>query len=94
MTGLFLKDPDAVLDYRIDWAGAIGADVTLAVSEWRVEPAEMGGVVVASHSIAGGETVARLGGGLLGHLYHVGNRVTFSDGTSDERSLLLRVVER
>lgn len=94
MTELFLKDPESELDYRVDWSSAITGDVALAASEWRVEPVEPGGVAVASQAIAGREALVRLRGGQVGHGYRVGNRVRFSDGTSDERSLTLRVEER
>lgn len=91
---MFLKDPDAVLEYAVDWAAALGGGVTLVASDWRVEPVEAGGVDVVSGQIAGEAAVARLGGGLAGHVYRLENRVTLSDGTMDERSLLLRVEER
>lgn len=91
---MFLKDPHAALEYRVDWAAALADGVALASSEWRVEPVEAGGVVVVASAVSGGEAVATLGGGIAGHVYRVGNRAVLSDGTSDERSLVLRVEER
>lgn len=94
MTGLFLKDPDSGLDYRVDWGGALGSDVTLVSCAWQVEPVEAAGLTVAASSVVGAEAVVRLTGGRPGHVYRVGSRARFSDGTSDERSLLVRVEER
>ncbi len=91
---MFLKDPDSVLEYRVEWTAALGEGVTLLSSEWRVEPEEADGMVVVGDVIAGSGAVVRLGGGVPGHVYRVGNRVLLSDGTSDERSLVLRVEER
>lgn len=91
---MFLKDPAARVDYRVDWTEALGADVTIAASEWMVVPAEAGGVAVVSDALAGNLAIARLDGGVAGHLYRVTNHVGFSDGGRDERSLMVRVEER
>ncbi|MCG2839763.1 hypothetical protein L6Q21_02050 [Sandaracinobacter sp. RS1-74] len=91
---MFLKDPQAVLEYRVDWAAALEGGAGIVESEWRVEPVEDGGVVVASALVDGAEAGVRLGGGVAGHLYAVRNHVRFSDGTRDERSLILRVEAR
>ena len=91
---MFLKDPDAVLDYRVDWDAALGEGVTLLTSAWRVEPQEERGLRVEVASITGSGAQVRLAGGVGGRLYHVGNLAAFSDGTTDERSLLVRVEER
>lgn len=94
MTGLFLKDPDSELDYRVDWDAALGSDVTLLSCAWEVEPVEAAGLIVSTSTLVGTEAVVRLGGGRPGHVYRVGGLARFSDGTSDERSLLVRVEER
>ena len=41
-----LKDPDAVLDYAVNWGAEYLGDDQLATSEWSVEPVEAGGVTV------------------------------------------------
>lgn len=91
---MFLKDPDAVLDYRVDWTAAAGAGTSLLVSDWAVAPTEAGGVSVVSAALDGLIANVRLGGGVPGHLYVVGNRVTLADGSVDERSLTIRVENR
>ena len=40
------------------------------------------------------ETGVTLSGGVPGHVYSIVNRVTLSDGRSDDRSITLRVEER
>lgn len=89
---MFLKDADALLDFVVDWTDACAGVRTVADSMWRVEPDA--GLLVTDASQGLTETGVRLGGGQAGLVYRVGNRVTFSDGTSDERSLVVRVEER
>jgi hypothetical protein len=90
-----LKDPDAVLDYSIDWgADYLGDTDTLAESSWSVLPDETGGVAIAASDL--GDTVATVtvGGGVAGRIYRVSNRVVTQAGRVDERSIVLRVEKR
>jgi hypothetical protein len=89
----YLKDPQAIVDYAIDWALYLDGKAIVA-SAWSVAPAEAGGVAVAEASFDPTRTAARAGGGLAGHVYRLANQVTLSDGSSDERSLTLRVEQR
>lgn len=91
---MFVKDPDAVLDYRVDWGDALVAGLAIVSSEWRIDPVEPGGIGIGSHAVAGAVAAATLTAGLRGHVYRAGNRVTFSDGMVDERSVVIRVEER
>lgn len=92
--GIFLKDPSAALDYAIDWGPAYLAGQTIAASTWLAEPAEDGGVAVSATIASATRTGATFAGGVPGNLYRVANRVTLSDGRSDERSLVLRIEQR
>jgi len=89
----YLKDPEARVDYAIDWADYLDGQ-TIAASSWTVEPAEPGGIVVEEDSFELLRTAARLSGGLIGHSYGISNLVTLSDGSEDSRSITLRVEER
>ncbi len=91
---MFLKDPDAVLDYRLEWADTLAEGGAIVASEWAVEPVETGGVGIVAQALDGGVAVVTLVGGLRGHVYRARNRVTFADGIIDERSILVRVEER
>jgi hypothetical protein len=92
---MFLKDPSAVLVHTIVWdAGYLGAR-SISASQWSVFPAAGDFALVAEEpQIDGGETRARLAGGQAGHVYRVTNRITMSDGCTDERTLLVRVEDR
>ncbi|MFZ4111473.1 MAG: hypothetical protein ACOYKQ_13510 [Polymorphobacter sp.] len=88
---IFLKDPTAMIDFAIDWSANVPADRTLVESTWAVMPGGSESVVVTASVREALRSVATLGGGQQGQLYHVTNRVIFSDGRSDERTLVLRV---
>lgn len=91
---LYLKDPQARIDYAIDWGEAYLDGQIIADSEWAVTPDEDGGAIVEVASFDLRRTAATVSGGVPGRLYRIGNRVTLSDGRSDERSLTVRVEER
>jgi hypothetical protein len=90
----YLKDPQSRIDYEVDWGGGYLDGQTIAASTWTVTPSESGGLTVESDSFDLMRSAARIGGGVVGHVYSVANRVTLSDGTVDERSLSLRVEQR
>jgi hypothetical protein len=89
----YLKDPQSRVDYAIDWAAYLDGQ-TIVASLWSVAPVELGGIEVDEDSFAPDRTAARLTGGVVGNCYSVSNQVTLSDGTSDARSIALRVEDR
>jgi hypothetical protein len=91
---IFVKDPDAVIDYAVDWSAGYLVGQEVAQSLWTVAPVEPGGVTVEAATQTAGKTVATLSGGIAGHIYRITNLVRFSDGRSDERTLVVRVEER
>jgi len=91
---LYLKDPEAVISYAIDWGGAYLGPLALASSSWEIEPVEAGGLTLSAQAHDLRMTSASVAGGLTGHVYRLANHVTLSDGSSDVRSIALRVEER
>lgn len=89
----YLKDPLARVDYAIDWSPYLESQ-TIEASLWLVVPDEADGVAVEEASFEPARTAARLSGGKIGHSYAVSNQVTFSDGSTDVRSITLRVEAR
>ena len=88
-----LKDPDGAVDYAIDWSLYLDGR-TIAASGWEIDPEESGGVAIIEAGFDGARTAVRLGGGEPGHVYRIANHVAFSDGSSDDRSIALRVEQR
>ena len=89
----YLKDPQATVDYAIDWSQYLDGK-TIVASAWSIAPEEEGGVAVEEASFDTDRAAARASGGLIGHVYSLSNQVTLSDGSSDERSIALRVEQR
>lgn len=91
---LLLKDPDAELDYAVDWgAEYLGGDA-LAESSWEVAPIEAGGVTVLGSDFNLLVATVKAGGGNPGRLYRLTNRVVLASGLIDNRSITLRVEQR
>jgi hypothetical protein len=92
---IFVKDPAGRVEHAIDWDAGFLAGRSIAASAWHVAP--IGGdtpLQLEAPRIAGGRTVVLLTAGREGTIYRVTNQVTLSDGSSDERTLVVRVEER
>jgi hypothetical protein len=85
----FTKDPNAVLDYNIDWTRWLAGD-QIATSEWIIPS---GLTKVADSKTAASATVW-LSGGSVGQSYTVTNRITTAAGRTEDRSFTIRVEER
>lgn len=91
---LLLKDPQAALDYAVDWGAEYLKGDSIAQSEWHVSPDEEAGVtVLGSHFDALIATVTAVGG-MAGHVYRLTNTVVLESGRVDRRSIILRVEAR
>lgn len=85
------KDPQATLDYFVDWKqeGWLGTD-TISVSTWTVPV----GITKESESVANGRATVWLSGGTAGTTYTVTNHITTTGGRQDERSLYVYILEK
>lgn len=88
---MFLKDPAARLDYAVDWSANYLSGGTIATSDWDVQPP---GVIVSATVATATRTGATIEGGVPGTVYRVANRITLSDGRTDERALVIRIEAR
>lgn len=88
---IFLKDPGSVIEHAVDWDAGYLAGRTISQSIWQVEPA---GLTLSGARLVAGRAGVTLSGGAPGSVYRVASRVTLSDGSSDERILVVRVEER
>jgi len=85
----FTKDPNAVLDYTIDWSRWLAGD-QIATSAWLVAA----GLTKVADSRAGSLATVWLSGGTAGQSYTVTNRITTTGGRTEDRSFTIRVEER
>lgn len=85
----FEKDPDAILDYTVDWSRWLGTD-TIATSQWTVPT----GLTEVTATNTPTSATVWLSGGTAGQAYTVTNRITTSGGRTDERSVVINVRDR
>ena len=86
----WLKDPDAVLDWRWDWSDWLADGESITESEMTVSA----GLVKNSDSFSATSATVWLSGGTPGTPYSVANRITTSVGRIDERTITIRVTNR
>ena len=101
MTNKFYKDPDAVLDYKFDWAALTNGSGTTdwlstgeTISSKTVTATT--GLTVDSSEITDTNTsvTAWLSGGTADELYTVTCQIVTSDSRTDERTMTIKCVER
>jgi hypothetical protein len=90
MMAIYLKDPEAVLDYGIDWEDWLGTNETITASTWEVQA----GIDKDSDSFDNTATVIWLKNGTVGEDYVVTNHITTSANREDDRSMIIKVRAR
>ena len=88
------KDPDATLDYSLDWSAWLGDD-KIATSQWIVDPISATKPLTVSGS-SKTDTTATVWvyGGEHGVTYKLTNRITTTGGRTDDRTIIIRVLDR
>ena len=86
------KDPDAVLDYSIDWSAWLDGD-TISTSSWAIDEGDAS-LVIDSDTKSTTATTVWLSGGTLGYEYLVRNRIVTNGGRTDDRSIAIKVVQK
>lgn len=84
----FVKDPEAVLDYQVDWTNWLQTGETISTSTWTV-PSPLTQPTLASNTTT--KATVWLGGGTDGATYRVTNRVVTNGGRTNDRSLTIVV---
>ncbi len=98
MSFVVTKDPNAVLDYGLDWSEDLADGDTISASAWTVtSPADptlvvgSTGLFVPSHTST--TTTVWLSGGTAGVTYKVTNHVTTAESRQDDRTLTVKCKE-
>ena len=87
------KDPDATLDYSLDWSAWLGDD-TIHTSQWIVEPiSATNPLTVVGSSMTDKTATVWVAGGEYG-VYKLTNRITTMGGRTDDRTIIIRVLDR
>jgi len=89
---IFVKDPNAILDYYVDWTAWLAGD-TIVASSWCVMPASL---AVDSDAIMVGlkKTVVWLSGGVAGATYQAVNHIETASGREDDRTIMIKVEDK
>ena len=85
-SSVFTKDPDAVLDYVIDWSAWLGVD-TISTSTWTVAA----GITKVVDTKTTTTATIWLSGGTAGTSYTVADKIVTAGGRTDERTLTIFV---
>ena len=86
---LFEKDPNAVLDYTVDWTAWLDSD-TISTSTWIVPS----GITEDSSTNDTEKAIIYLSGGTAGEIYSVTNRITTAAGRTDDRTIRIKMVNK
>jgi len=87
----FVKDPEAILDYGVNWGPWLNGD-EISSSSWTVESPLV--IVPASDSKTTTTTRVFVSGGDLGAEYDLINTIVTTGSRTDERTLKIRVRDR
>jgi hypothetical protein len=87
----FTKDPDAVLDYSVDWSLWLAGD-EIFTSEWLLEEGAL--IEKATDSNNTTKATVWLRGGQAGTTYLVTNRIVTVGGRTDDRTISVKVEDR
>lgn len=91
MRASFIKDPDALLDYVVDWSEWLPEGDTISSSAWEVDDAAL---VVDSSSNDSTTATVRLSGGTLHQRYRVTNRITTVTGLINDQTLVITIKQK
>jgi hypothetical protein len=84
----FNKDPDAVLDYTVDWSDWLGTD-TISASTFTAES----GLTVDSSTNTTTTTTVWLSDGTVGSAYRVVNHITTVAGREEDKTITIKIKE-
>lgn len=88
------KDPDSVIDYGATYSNWLATDEVITASNWLVNGTlietngdEVDGLTVDSRENNSSSTKCWLSGGTRGTFYTLTNRITTSEGRTEDRSM-------
>ena len=92
MPSTFKQDPDAQLDYKVDWSLWLGTSETISTSTWVVDPGITQGVPTGATHDNTSATIW-LSGGVVGTTYTITNHIATSAGRINDRSIVVRIIQ-
>lgn len=88
----FQKDPEAILDYSIDWTEFLETGENIVSSEWFYSS----GIDIETHGHTTKVSTIWLSGGDVGKSYDLTNRITTNNTPArvDERTIVISIVNK
>jgi hypothetical protein len=86
----FKKDPQAKLDYAIDWGRWLAPSDSITTATWTV-PA---GITKTAESVDGTKAVIWLSGGTVGQTYSVTCHVVTAEGRENDKTVVFLIADR
>lgn len=86
----FIKDPDSIRTFGIDWATFLNGQAFTS-SSWTVAS---GTVAIDSNSTSTTFSLVKLTGGSVGEKCALRNRVTRTDGERDDQTIYVKIKEK
>ena len=92
MASSFIKDPDAVKDYKWDWSDWLASGETISTATVTADA----GITKDSDSITDTDTSVTvwLSGGTVDEHYDILCHIVTSDSREDDRTMKIKVLER
>jgi len=91
---VFIQDPDARLDYAIDWDPFLATTETIAAQTWLTPtPVTVPPLVAVDDGLVGNTHVVWISGGVANRAYRVTSRIETSEGREDDRSFTIVITE-
>ena len=95
--GIYIdKDPEAELDYTLDWSEYLPEGVALSTASWSIDSisGDSDPLVAGASTIVGEQTTVVISGGTVGNIYTVRCTITTDNGNTDRRSFRISVKNR
>jgi len=86
----FYKDPEAVLDYGVDWSSWLTDSETISSSSWTVPS----GITEDSNTSSDTKATIWLSGGTDGESYKLINHIITSAGREEDQTMWIVVKEK
>lgn len=90
----FIKDPDEVLDYQINWAVRLDVNDIVTVSDWLEPTPDTLTIDDERLSEDGKVTTVWFSGGVVGTTYKITNRVVTVAGRTMDQTIKVKIKER
>ena len=85
----FIHDPDAVLDYTVNWETWLDGD-TISASSWTLPT----GLTEDSNTFGDSIATVWLSGGTVGKRYSIVNHITTAAGREEDQTLIIVCKEK